>query len=370
MRETKPIFGSTAPRRRAQGVALISALLIAALVASLATVLVKRQQMAIATATRLRDNLGARSLVNATETAAMRLLAADAGRSGNDSDAEVWATTTLRAEANGLRAESRLRDLQARFNLASLQPDVPGPTNGNGDGQLPGAAGAAGEALRAVLAANGIDTGPPVKPASSTSLPPLGAQQVATARFVLLLKALDIDPGIAPAILDWVDADSDTRFPNGAEDAYYTTLDPPYRAANRPLVDASELLLVRGVTPAIYARLRPFVTVLEDSAAININTARPEVLMSLAPGIDRSTAQLIGKARAVQAFQTPATLLASALMSGRPLAELGLSCASANFELVTRVSGEDLPLYFHSQIHRNDLTRLRVVGRVQDYRAP
>ena len=62
-------------RRHAQGVALISALLIAALIASLATVLVKRQQLAIATATHLRDSLNARQLVNATEMAAIKLLA-------------------------------------------------------------------------------------------------------------------------------------------------------------------------------------------------------------------------------------------------------------------------------------------------------
>ena len=360
---------SIAARPRGRGVALISALLIAALIASLATVLLKRQQLAIATATRLRDGVTARGLVNATEAAAIKLLAADAGRGAYDSGDEAWATVTFRAAAGGLKAEARLVDLQGRFNLASLNFEPAMLADGGDNGQLPGASGPAGNALRAVLAAAGLDTGGR-KAGATGDLPPLSPQQVAIARFVLLLKALNIDPGIVPAILDWLDADGDARFPNGAEDPYYTDLKPPYRAANRPLVDPSELLLVRGVTPAIYARLRPFVVVLDGNAAINLNTASPEVLMSLAPGIDRSTAELIIKARAAQPFQTPTALGSGALLAGRPLAELGLSTASANFELLTQVGGEDLPVYFHSTIRRTDATRLRVIARVQDFRAP
>jgi general secretion pathway protein K len=357
-------------RRHAQGVALISALLIAALIASLATVLVKRQQLAIATATHLRDSLNARQLVNATEMAAIKLLAADAGQAAYDSTDEAWAKARLRADGTGLQAEAQLLDLQGRFNLASLNFDPAAMAADGGDGQLPGASGHAATALRAVAAAAGVELGPPVKAAPGGDLPPLLPQQVAIARFVLLLKALEIDPVIVPAVLDWLDADSETRFPNGAEDAYYANLDPAYRTANRAFVDESELLLVRGVTPALYARLRPFVVVLESSAALNLNTASPTVLMSLAPGIDRATAEQIVKARATQPFQTPSALANSPALAGRPISELGLSTASANFELSTRLSGEGPPSYFRSRIRRNDATRLRVVGREQDYRAP
>ncbi len=355
---------------RPQGVALISALLIAALIATLATVLVKRQQLAIATASHLRDSLNARQLVNATEIAAIKLLAADAGQAAYDSADEAWATSRLRAEEAGLTAEARLVDLQGRFNLASLNFDPATVAADNGEGQLPGASGPAANALRAVAAAAGVTLGPPVKAAPGGDLPPLSPQQVAIARFVLLLKTLGIEPAIVPAVLDWLDADSETRFPDGAEDAYYANLEPPYRAANRPFVDPSELLLVRGVTPAIYARLRPFVVVLEGGAALNLNTASTTVLMSLAPGIDRATADLIVKARAAQPFQTPSALANSPALAGRPLSELGLSTASANFELTTRISSDGPPSYFRSSIRRSDASRLRVVGREQDYRAP
>jgi DNA uptake protein ComE-like DNA-binding protein len=55
---------------------------------------------------------------------------------------------------------------------------------------------------------------------------------------------------IADAILDWIDPDDDQR-ESGAERDYYTTLDPPYAPRNGPLGSIEELLLVRGVTPAL-----------------------------------------------------------------------------------------------------------------------
>jgi type II secretory pathway component PulK len=55
---------------------------------------------------------------------------------------------------------------------------------------------------------------------------------------------------IADAILDWLDPDDDQR-ENGAERDYYTSLDPPYAPRNGPLGSIEELLLVKGVTPAL-----------------------------------------------------------------------------------------------------------------------
>lgn len=53
---------------------------------------------------------------------------------------------------------------------------------------------------------------------------------------------------VADAILDWLDEDLDMR-EYGAESDYYTTLDPPYVAADGPFESLDELLLVAGVTP-------------------------------------------------------------------------------------------------------------------------
>jgi type II secretory pathway component PulK len=55
---------------------------------------------------------------------------------------------------------------------------------------------------------------------------------------------------IAEAILDWIDADEEQR-ESGAERDYYTSLDPAYAPRNGPLGSIEELLLVRGITPAL-----------------------------------------------------------------------------------------------------------------------
>jgi general secretion pathway protein K len=56
---------------------------------------------------------------------------------------------------------------------------------------------------------------------------------------------------IANSILDWVDRDNDPRM-GGAESDDYQRMDPPYFAKNGLVDDLSELLLIKGVTPAMY----------------------------------------------------------------------------------------------------------------------
>src|SRR6266516_354795 len=54
-------------------------------------------------------------------------------------------------------------------------------------------------------------------------------------------------PDVVAALNDWRDEDNAVS-PGGAEAAYYTSLQPPYRPRNGPLQTVRELLMVRGVT--------------------------------------------------------------------------------------------------------------------------
>ncbi len=69
-----------------------------------------------------------------------------------------------------------------------------------------------------------------------------------------LMKLADSNPLMTPeladAIVDWVDADDETR-ETGAESSYYAGIEPGYMAKNGPLNSLDELLLVRGVTPEL-----------------------------------------------------------------------------------------------------------------------
>ena len=55
---------------------------------------------------------------------------------------------------------------------------------------------------------------------------------------------------ISEAMFDWIDSD-DTARDYGVESEYYQSQVPPYQAKNAPLETIDELLLVRGVTPAL-----------------------------------------------------------------------------------------------------------------------
>ncbi len=131
---------------------------------------------------------------------------------------------------------------------------------------------------------------------------------------------------LSDSIQDWIDTDDATR-PAGAESDYYQGKNPPYFAKNAPMDDISELLLIKGVTPAMYSGTStknqdapiahhklgfnnsasgqepdyPFgftsIFTTFSSGKINVNTADANVL-SLIPGMDTASVQSLLKFRA------------------------------------------------------------------------
>ncbi len=68
------------------------------------------------------------------------------------------------------------------------------------------------------------------------------------------LPGIQNDTSIAAAIVDWRDSDDMPTAGaqgTGAESDYYQALNPPYAAKNAPFDTVDELLLVRGITPAL-----------------------------------------------------------------------------------------------------------------------
>nr|MBO2513946.1 general secretion pathway protein GspK [Gammaproteobacteria bacterium] len=125
---------------------------------------------------------------------------------------------------------------------------------------------------------------------------------IAVAQFERLLTLLELDPRLAGAVVDWLDGDVDTRFPDGAEDAVYAEADPHYRTANGPITTPSELLAIQGFDRAAYERLAPYVTALPRGTTINVNTAPELVLRSLSDSIDAAQAAALVEERADVGF--------------------------------------------------------------------
>ncbi|MET0376160.1 MAG: type II secretion system minor pseudopilin GspK [Rhizorhabdus sp.] len=82
---------------------------------------------------------------------------------------------------------------------------------------------------------------------------------------------------LVAAITDWIDSDTVPQR-QGAEDETYARAPVPYRTANTLMADVSELRAVSGVTPPIYAAIRPWLCALPVSeiAPLNVNILPPE----------------------------------------------------------------------------------------------
>ena len=119
---------------------------------------------------------------------------------------------------------------------------------------------------------------------------PSQAQPLLEALLEKVIDEMPIPPGekiydvsdLAEKLIDYVDPD-DVGLRGGSEDDYYQRQDPPYRAANRPLLSVGELRRVEGFDAKLVAALEPYVTVhpYAGVGGINLNTAPPHVLALL-----------------------------------------------------------------------------------------
>jgi general secretion pathway protein K len=125
-------------------------------------------------------------------------------------------------------------------------------------------------------------------------------------------KASDshIGYGLVPAIIDWIDNDDEvTHLPfvkyenSGAESAYYSNLETPYKCRNSSLDAIEELLMVKEITEEVFERMRDYVTVYGDGK-ININCASKRVIESLSEKMDPALAQMIIDRRKFKPFNS------------------------------------------------------------------
>ena len=236
---------------RQRGIALLTAIILVAVAAIVATSVAWQSQLAARRGIAVFTV--AQSLALAEGAEAMAAYALRDNRQKNPQIIalnQTWAKPYGPVEMDaGAVLEASLEDQAGKFNLNSVV--------------MPSAGGTAGQAQ------GGIQ-------------PPPGATALITNKdaldqFVALLTALKIDTGYAARLVDWIDSDDQPTFPGGAEDSYYLAQDPPHRTPNLPLTSVSELLAM-GMDRASYDRLAPLVTALPPDTKLNICTAPGEVL--------------------------------------------------------------------------------------------
>ena len=161
-------------------------------------------------------------------------------------------------------------------------------------------------------------------------------------QFVRLMRLIGIPAQaaerIAPATADWIDTDSDQQG-GGAEDPTYLAKATPYRTAGTLMADPSELRAVDGVTPDIYATLRPWVCTLPiaQTSPINVNTLTPEqaplVAMLFADTLSVDAARGMILRRPPQGYKDASTFLNAAGNGATPEGGAGLATTSTWFAL-------------------------------------
>jgi len=264
--------------------AVITAILVVALVASAASFMAWQQQLWL----RQVENLGAQAQSRVVALAALQwarsALAQDARSSSVDHLGEGWAQPLSPLPVEGGELSGGLSDQQGLFNLNSLVRE--------------------GKASAADLAV-----------------------------FQKLLDLLQLPPGLAGAVVDWIDPDAEPTYPGGAEDMDYLALDPPYRAANRALTTVDGLYRIKGFDAARVERLRAFVTALPQATPVNVNTAPAEVLAAVA-GLPLDQARALVAARKARHFADLADFRERLPQPEAPLNETLLSVDSRYF-LVT-----------------------------------
>lgn len=194
-------------------------------------------------------------------------------------------------------------------------------------------------------------------------------------QFTRLLTTLELDPEIAPKVLDWVDPNQIAEF-GGAEDDVYTAKIPPYLAANTWFTTTTELLAIDGFVdpaepdPALFKLLERYVSALPSGTKININTADCPVLESftepLAPGAcDQLTANRPYSSVMVSASNDEASFNKDATGLIDPkFIDANLQIFTEYFQLKAAVTLGTTQLTMYSLLHRNPqdgvvTTRLR-----------
>lgn len=224
-------------RREREGMALLTVLLLVAVMSAVAVTILDDVRFSVRRATNVETQSQAQWYAAGAETLARdqisRLLAAGPARTPLE---PAWNGRPSSFPIDGGTITATVSDGQACFNLNSLALGV-------------------GEDLIAR---------------------PLGGAQ-----FRALGRAVGAPDSrmraIADSLTDWLDADA-APSPLGAEDGAYAGLAKPYRTGGVMLAEVSELRAVKGVDAETYRRLRPWVCALPTSrlSPLNVNTLTPE----------------------------------------------------------------------------------------------
>ena len=202
-------------------------------------------------------------------------------------------------------------------------------------------------------------------------------RELGVEQFTALARALGLTQGeaLADSLADWIDTDS-VREGRGGEDEAYAAGAQPYRTGGVLLAEVSELRAIRGFTPEIYARLRPYVCALptSDLSPINLNTLpvdRPELITMLTSGaVGPDTARQILRARPADGWASATDFWILPAIARADVADAVLDQARVNtrfFALSAEVTHVDAEVVLSALLEQTPAGPVRVRARRWTY---
>jgi general secretion pathway protein K len=311
--------------KQQQGVALITVVMIVALVTVLGAGLLVRDGVDKRRTGNILHRDQALQFALGVETWAWRILKDDGVKGQVDHLGEVWAYTLPAFNFEKGEVSGVISDQQGLFNLNNLVVDGKG---------------------------------------SAADI----------ARMQRLLTYLELDPNLVYAVVDWIDSDDQPMFGGGAETSYYNNLPRPYHCANRLMISPSELRLVSGWDNETVNKVLPYVSALPERSAININTAPAEVLLTLGDGFSLDDAKKIVKQAGENSFDSVTQMLAMPVFDNYKTISGYEDGVKAAYSVHTRYflvqshgifDYGDVVLY--TLINRNDNNVMKIIYRARGY---
>ncbi|SHM01576.1 type II secretion system minor pseudopilin GspK [Rhizobacter sp. OV335] len=303
----------TTPASLQRGAALLMAMIIVTLIATLAVSMVWQQWRAVQVETAERSRSQSAWMLSGALDWSRIILKEDAKSGGSDNLGEPWAVPLEEARLSTFLAADKdntddapeaflsggITDLQARFNLTNL-----------------------------------VDNGQRSEPD------------------LLALRRLCERANVAVTVAD-----------NLAKGLLLAT--PPVPGASAPaggtanaplLPKRFDQLTWLGVDAAALARLEPYITILPTRTPINANTASKEVLAAVIPGVDLGTAERLVQVRLRTPFKTPADIKSQLPGTAPELNPAQVGVNTSYFEVRGRLRLTDQVLEQRSVVERRGTT--------------
>lgn len=319
-----------------KGVALITVMLIVALIAILATQMTARLQLQMQRTTNIGSNQQAYWYAMGAEAFAKSVLRQSFKDNENVTSLEqMWAQGENTFPVDFGEITGEISDLHSCFNL------------------------------------NALRTEEDEKEQSTTKSVPRKA-------FEELLIALNIEgvgdfeaESMADALTDWLDADGSISSAGGAEDDDYAAKEFPYLAANNYLASMGELRIIEHFTVDAINKLKDYTCVLPNTNVnkVNINTIaddKPEILVGML-GISQNDASQVLSSREDEGFENIDDFFAlkefeKAKISTEQKAQFTVK--SEYFNLKTTASFNNSYFAMNSIMRVEDKNKINVVSRI------